>query len=139
MTLSPGARLGPYEILALIGRGGMGEVYRARDTRLSRDVAIKILPSAVAENPSRRARFQREAQAISQLSHPNICTIYEIGQANGQTHIAMEYVDGRPLSQLIPSGGLAFETALQYGKQIADALSHVHQHGCCTVTSRVRT
>ena len=99
MTLKANTRLGPYEILALLGAGGMGEVYRARDTRLNRDVAIKILPPAVADHPSRRARFAREARSISQLSHPNICTIHDVGEVDGIAFLVMEYIEGESLDK----------------------------------------
>jgi serine/threonine protein kinase len=93
VTLATGTTLGPYEVLNAIGAGGMGEVYRARDTRLKRDVAIKVLPSAVADNQARRARFAREAESISQLSHPHICTVYDIGDEHGVTYLVMEFID----------------------------------------------
>src|SRR5215831_20009118 len=104
MTLSAGSRLGAYEILAPLGAGGMGEVYRARDSRLSRDVAIKVLPTASASDSDRRARFEGEARAASALNHPNILTIYDIGEADGTVYIAMELVEGRTLRELIASG-----------------------------------
>ena len=129
MTLSPGARLGPYEILALLGTGGMGEVYRARDTRLSRDVAIKILPSAVAENPSRRARFLREAQAISRLSHPNICAIYDVGEHDSTVFLVMEFIDGETLEQRLRLGAVPWRTALPWAMQIAAAIEAAHRRG----------
>ena len=111
VTLSAGTRLGPYEILGAIGAGGMGEVYRARDTKLSRDVAIKVLPPALAEDVERLARFEKEARTASALNHPNIVTIYEIGEADGASFIAMELVEGKTLRELIGGGTLAAEAA----------------------------
>jgi serine/threonine-protein kinase len=118
-----------YRVVAKLGAGGMGIVYRATDQQLNRDVALKVLAPTVLVDESARARFEREARSLSQFNHPNICTIYEVGEANGQTYIAMELVDGRSLSELIPPGGLAIETTLRYGKEIAEALAHVHKHG----------
>src|SRR4249920_2919757 len=104
MTLAAGSRLGAYEILSPIGAGGMGEVYRARDARLGREVAIKVLPSAMASDPDRRARFEQEARSASGLNHPNILTIYDIGEADGTIYIAMELVEGKTLRELVASG-----------------------------------
>src|SRR5690242_12857165 len=98
MSLLPGTRLGPYEIAAPIGAGGMGEVYRARDTRLNRTVAIKIVSPEIAGGPEARARFEREAQAISALSHPHICTLFDVGQADGVEYLVMEHLDGDTLA-----------------------------------------
>src|SRR5947207_4155451 len=106
MSLTPGSRLGPYAISAPLGAGGMGEVYRARDTRLDRDVAIKILPSHFAESPQRKARFEREARAISSLSHPNVCALFDIGQEDGFHFIVMEYLDGTSLAERLARGAL---------------------------------
>src|SRR6267378_4482587 len=128
MPFEPGARLGHYEILAVIGSGGMGVVYRARDTTLGRVVAIKLPGPASADNPRGR-RLLREAQHASSLNHPNICTTYEIGEADGQPFIVLEYVEGQPLNALIPKGGLPLETVVAFGSQIADALEHAHGHG----------
>ena len=97
MALSAGTKLGPYEILAPIGAGGMGEVYRAQDTRLERTVAIKVLPSHVASNPEIRARFEREARAVSSMNHPNICTLHDIGHQDGVDFIVMEHIEGKRL------------------------------------------
>src|SRR4051812_44586064 len=97
MTLSAGTRLGPYEILAPLGAGGMGEVYRARDSRLGRDVAIKVLPAGLANDPERLKRFEREARSASSLNHPNIVTVYDIGSEDGVSYLAMELVKGEPL------------------------------------------
>src|ERR1700739_2828075 len=114
MPLSAGARFGPYEILALIGAGGMGEVYRAKDTRLKREVALKMLPEAFANNPERMARFQREAELLASINHPNIAHVYGLEERA----IVMELVEGETLA-----GPLAVDTALNYARQIADALA----------------
>jgi len=95
VALAPGTRLGPYEIQALIGAGGMGEVYKARDTRLDRTVAVKVLPAHVSADPDRRARFAREAKTIAGLSHPHICTLFDVGEQAGTTYLVMEHLDGR--------------------------------------------
>src|SRR3954468_1687771 len=99
MPLAPATRLGPYEILAPIGAGGMGEVYRARDTRLGRDVAVKVLPAGVSENPDARARFEREARVASSLNHPNICVLHDIGRHGDTDYLVMEMVDGESLAE----------------------------------------
>src|SRR6266700_6175117 len=99
MSLQPSTRLGPYEIVASIGAGGMGEVYRARDTRLDRTVAVKVLPAAFAKDAQLRLRFEREAKAISSLTHPNICTLHDIGQHGGVDYLVMEYLDGETLAE----------------------------------------
>ena len=122
-------QLGRYHLVEKLGAGGMGVVYRAHDPKLARDVALKTLHPNVLEDDHSRKRFREEALALSQLNHPNICTIYEIGDEGGQTFIAMEYVKGRPLSELIPPDGLPLETALRYAMQITDALAHAHRHG----------
>jgi len=124
-----GRTVSHYIISEQIGAGGMGVVYRAHDQQLKRDVALKMLPPGALADESALSRFKREALALSHLNHPHICTIYEIGEADGQNFIAMEYVDGKPLDKLIPSGGLAIETAIQYGTQIAEALAYAHGHG----------
>src|SRR5215472_5300633 len=98
MALAPGTKLGPYEILSALGAGGMGEVYRARDTRLDRTVAIKVLPPHLSENPEARQRFDREARAISSLNHPNICTLHDVGEQNGTSFLVMEYLEGETLA-----------------------------------------
>src|SRR5271163_1151260 len=117
MSLAGGERLGPYEILAPIGAGGMGQVYRARDTKLKREVALKVLPDSFASDPERMARFQREAEVLASLNHPNIAQIYGVEERA----IVMELVPGQPLK-----GPLPHETALNYAKQIADALEAAH-------------
>ena len=109
MPLSPGTKLGPYEILSPIGAGGMGEVYQAKDTRLDRTVAIKVLPSGLSESVERKARFQREARAISQLNHPHICTLYDVGEENGVDFIVMEYLEGETLAEILKRGPLPLE------------------------------
>jgi Tol biopolymer transport system component len=124
MPLSAGTRLGPYEVLAPIGAGGMGEVYRARDTKLDRDVAIKVLPAALAQDPERLARFEREAKVLAALNHPNIAQIYGVEESGGVRALVMELVPGEPLK-----GPLPLETALNYAKQIADALEAAHEKG----------
>jgi eukaryotic-like serine/threonine-protein kinase len=124
MPLSAGTRLGPYEVLAPIGAGGMGEVYRARDTKLDRDVAIKVLPAALAQDPERLARFEREAKVLAALNHPNIAQIYGVEESGGVRALVMELVPGESLK-----GPLPLETALNYAKQIADALEAAHEKG----------
>jgi len=129
MTCGPGTRLGPYEVVALLGAGGMGEVYRARDTRLNRDVAIKILPPGIADNPVRRARFEREAQAISSLSHPNICAVYDVGTQDGAAYLVMEFIEGESLEKHLRRSPLPPATALRWAIQIAGALDAAHHRG----------
>jgi len=139
VTLPSGARLGPYEIVAPIGAGGMGEVYKARDTRLDRTVAIKILPEAFAADPLFRERFDREARAISQLSHPHICTLYDVGETpspqpsalspDSVRFIVMEYLEGETLADRLKKGALPFDEALAVATQIAGALDTAHRHG----------
>src|SRR5271166_5857488 len=125
MPLSAGTKLGPYEILAPIGAGGMGEVYRAKDTKLDREVAIKILPEAWAQEPERLARFEREAKVLASLNHPNIAQIYGVEDRA----LVMELVAGETLSSLIKPGPLPLATALNYAKQIAEALEAAHEKG----------
>src|SRR6202140_3676272 len=121
MPLSVGDKLGPHEILAPIGAGGMGEVYRARDPRLNRDVAIKVLPQAFATNAARE-RFQREARAASALNHPNICAIYDVGESAGHPYLVMELLDGKTLREHIDHNPLDISTALALSIEVADAL-----------------
>jgi len=128
-TLSPGAKLGNFEIVELIGRGGMGEVYRARDTRLKRDVAIKVLPSGLARDPDRIARFEREARAAGALNHPNIVAVHEIGRDGDTYWIATELVAGESLAKLVERGPLGVPRALEIGRQIADGLAAAHAAG----------
>src|SRR5438132_5982461 len=121
----PGTRLGPYEIVAPIGAGGMGEVYRARDTRLDRAVAVKILPAEFALNAHLKLRFEREAKTISQLSHPNICTLYDVGE----NYLVMELLEGETLADRIAKGPLPLNDVLKYGVQVAEALGKAHREG----------
>jgi serine/threonine protein kinase len=124
-----GQQISHYEMLLLIGAGGMGEVYKARDTRLNRTVAIKVLPSQVAANPERKKRFQREAMAVSQLNHPHVCTLYDIGQHEGVDYFVMEYLEGETLAQRLTRGPLRFEDALKVAVELGDALDKAHQQG----------
>ena len=128
-ALSPGTRLGPYEVVALIGAGGMGEVYRARDTRLDRTVALKILSQRVSPTSSARDRFEREARAISALNHPNICTLFDVGSENGMEYLVMELIDGESLGDRIGKGPLPLEAVLRIGAAIAGALAKAHRSG----------
>ena len=121
------ARLGPYEIVSRVGAGGMGEVYKATDTRLGRTVAIKVLPAHVAGDPAFRARFEREAKAISSLNHPHICTLHDIGHQEGTDFLVMEYLEGETLSNRLARGPLPLAQALQTGIEIADALDKAHR------------
>jgi hypothetical protein len=126
MTLASGSRLGPYEIVSAIGAGGMGEVYRARDPRLGRDVAIKVLPASLTSDPERLARFQREAQVLASLNHPNIAGIYHVEDTANQPAIVMELVEGETLADRIARGPLPLDEALPIAKQIAEALEAAH-------------
>jgi serine/threonine protein kinase len=127
--LAAGTMLGPYQIVAPLGAGGMGEVYRARDTRLGRDVAVKVLPPHLAETPEARARFDREARTISQLSHPHICTLHDIGRQDGIDYLVMELVDGETLARRLEKGALPVAEVLTLGRQIAQALDRAHRAG----------
>ena len=118
-----------YRILGKLGAGGMGEVYHARDEVLDRDVAVKVLPSSSFDDPTARARLVREARSAAALNHPNICTIYEVGEADGQAYIAMELVEGQTLSEMLIGGALPAEQVVHYGRQLADALAHAHERG----------
>jgi eukaryotic-like serine/threonine-protein kinase len=129
MALTAGTRLGPYEILAPLGAGGMGEVYRARDTRLDRTIAIKILPQHLSDNPNLRQRFEREAKAISCLNHPHICMLHDVGTQDGIQFLVMECVEGETLAKRLEKGPLPLDQALKYGMQIADALDKAHRSG----------
>ncbi len=129
MPLSSGSKLGPYEIIAPLGAGGMGEVYRARDTRLDRTVAIKVLPPHLSQKTEARQRLEREARAISALSHPHICALYDIGQQDGTDYLVMEYLEGETLAQRLTKGPLLLEQVLQYATEIADALDKAHRKG----------
>jgi eukaryotic-like serine/threonine-protein kinase len=129
MTLAPGTRLGPYEILGPLGAGGMGEVYRARDTRLERTVAIKILPAQFSCDPVRKQRFEREAKTISSLNHPQICVLYDVGNQDGVDYLVMECIEGETLAKRLEKGPLALDQVLKYGAQIACALDKAHENG----------
>src|SRR5688572_12242585 len=129
MTLSSGTRLGPYELVAPIGAGGMGEVYRAKDTRLDRTVAVKVLPPHLASSPDSRQRFEREARTISQLSHPHICALYDVGREGEVEYLVMEYLEGENLADRLARGPLLPDQTLRYGVEIADALEKAHRQG----------
>src|SRR5713226_4917906 len=125
MSVAPGTRFGPYEVVAAIGAGGMGEVYKARDTRLERSVAIKVLPAEFSENTQLKVRFEREAKTISQLNHPHICTLYDVGDG----YLVMELLEGEPLTDKLTRGPLPIDQVLRYGIQIAEALEKAHKAG----------
>ncbi len=129
MPIIAGKRLGPYEILSAVGAGGMGEVYRARDTRLDRIVAIKILPDHLADRAELRERFEREARTIASLNHPHICTLHDVGHQDGTDYLVMEYVEGETLAQRLMKGPLPIDQALKYAIEIADALDKAHRKG----------
>jgi eukaryotic-like serine/threonine-protein kinase len=129
MPVTPGTKLGPYQIESLLGAGGMGEVYRARDTRLDRAVAIKILTQGVADTPEVRQRFEREARAVSSLSHPHICVLYDVGNQDGIEYLVMEHLEGETLAARIAKGSLTTAELLRYASQIADALDKAHRQG----------
>ena len=129
MALSAGNRLGPYEIVAPLGAGGMGEVYRAKDTRLDRDVAVKILPAGFAANPEFKARFEREAKTISQLSHPNVCSLFDVGNHEGMEYLVMELIEGESLGDRLLKGPLPIQMVLKHGIEIASALDAAHRQG----------
>src|SRR3989442_6637056 len=122
MTLSSGTRLGPYEIIAPLGAGGMGEVYRARDTRLGRDVAVKVLPRHLSQNPDLRARFEREARTVSSLDHPHICVLFDVGHEDDTDYLVMELVEGETLAARVARGALSPREVLELGIELADAL-----------------
>ncbi len=129
MGLEPGKKLGPYEILAPLGAGGMGEVYRARDTRLDRDVAVKVLPAHLANDPQLKQRFEREARTVSSLNHPHICTLYDIGREGDTDFLVMEYLEGETLLKRLERGPLAGEQLLRTAIEISDALDKAHRRG----------
>jgi Tol biopolymer transport system component len=129
MPLAAGTKLGPYEVIAPLGAGGMGEVYRARDTRLSRDVAIKVLPASLSSSPESRARFEREAKTVSSLNHPHICTLHDVGREGDTDYLVMELVEGETLAQRLAKGALPAADVLKLGGQIADALDRAHRAG----------
>src|ERR1700693_6297133 len=127
--LSAGSKLGPYEVSTPLGAGGMGEVYRAKDARLGREVALKVLPDEVARDADRRSRFEQEARAASALAHPNIVTVYDVGESNGSVWIAMELVEGKTIRDLLASGALPTRRALEIGTQVAEGLAAAHAAG----------
>jgi serine/threonine protein kinase len=127
--MTPGSTLGSYEILSLLGAGGMGEVFRARDTKLNRDVALKIIPEAFTHDPERLARFRREAQVLAALNHPHISAIYGFDEANGTQFLVLELVDGETLDKRIARGAIPVDEALAIAKQIAEALESAHEKG----------
>src|ERR1700682_4516900 len=129
MALASGTRLGPYEIIVPLGAGGMGEVYRARDTRLERTVAIKILPQQLSSDPVRKQRFEREAKTISSLNHPHICVLHDVGHQDGIDYLVMECVEGETLAKRLEKGPLPLEQVLRFGMQIANALDKAHRSG----------
>src|SRR5262245_2325606 len=135
MPLTPGTRLGPYEIVAPLGAGGMGEVYRARDPRLGRSVAIKVLPQDLVATPEMRARLEREARTISQLNHPHTCPLYDVGRApgdggsDGADYLVMELIEGETLAHRLGKGPLPLVDVLTLGRQIAEALDRAHRAG----------
>jgi Tol biopolymer transport system component len=129
MPLANGTKLGPYQIAAPLGAGGMGEVYRARDTRLDRTVAVKVLPSQLASAPEARQRFEREARAVAALNHPHICTLHDVGSQDGTEYLVMEYLEGETLEVLLKKGPLPLSQVLNYGAEIADSLDKAHRLG----------
>jgi serine/threonine protein kinase len=129
MALTSGTKLGPYEIQSALGAGGMGEVYRARDARLDRTVAIKILPAHLSSSSELRSRFEREARAVSSLNHPHICHLYDIGSQDGTAYLVMEYLEGETLADRLRKGALPLKQSLEFGRQIAEALATAHHAG----------
>ena len=129
MPLEPGTKLGPYQVGDPLGAGGMGEVYQAKDTRLDRTVAIKVLPSHLSDDPDLRQRFEREARAVSSLNHPHICTLHDIGREGDVDFLVMEHLEGETLAERLKKGPLPFEESLRYAVQIADALDKAHREG----------
>src|ERR1700694_4375017 len=126
MSLAAGTRLGPYEILAPLGAGGMGEVYKARDTRLDRTVAIKVLPEHLSQKPQLRERFEREARAVSSLNHPHICTLHDVGQQNDVDYLVMEYLEGETLAQRLKKGPLPLDQVVRHAIEVA-RLDYAHR------------
>ena len=129
MAVLAGDRLGPYEILAPLGAGGMGEVYKARDIRLDRTVAIKILPEHIAQRPELRQRFEQEARSVAGLNHPHICVLHDIGNQDGTGYLVMEHIEGETLAARLERGPLPVDQALKFATEIADALDHAHRAG----------
>jgi eukaryotic-like serine/threonine-protein kinase len=135
MPLAAGTRLGPYEILAPLGAGGMGEVYRAKDPRLGRDVALKVLPAEVATSKDHLARFEREARAVAALNHPNIVVLYSVEDAGGAPFLTMELIDGQSLDRSIAPDGLPVARVLELGTAIADAYARALEHGARSIAA----
>jgi serine/threonine protein kinase len=131
MALQPGDKLGPYEILSPLGAGGMGEVWKARDTRLDRTVAVKVLPKYIAAMDDVRARFEREARAVSSLKHPNICVLFDIGKQDDIDFMVLEHLEGETLAARVSKGPLPLDQVLKYATQIADALDRAHRSDVC--------
>src|SRR5580698_1265100 len=129
MPLTSGTKLGPYEIQSPLGAGGMGEVYRARDTRLGRDIAIKVLPQHLSSNPDLKQRFEREARAISSLNHPHICTLHDVGHQDGVDFLVVEYLEGETLAQRLKKGPLPLRETLKIGIEICEELDKAHRAG----------
>src|SRR6185503_2524302 len=129
MAITPGSRIGPYEVISQLGEGGMGVVFRGRDSRLQRDVALKVLPDNFASDPDRLSRFQREAQVLASLNHAHIAQIYGLEQANGSTCIVMELVEGETLEERLRKGPLPYDEAIHIARQVADALAAAHERG----------
>ena len=129
MALTSGTKLGPYEILSPLGAGGMGEVYRARDARLERTVAVKILPAHLSSNPEARQRFEREARTVSSLNHPHICQLFDVGRDGNTDYLVMEFLDGETLAERVRRGALALNELLKIGIDVADALAVAHRAG----------
>src|SRR5947209_19966160 len=129
MAITIGTHLGSVQITALLGRGGMGEVYRARDTKLKREVAIKILPEEFSRDPDRVARFQREAEVLASLNHPNIAAIYDLSETEGSRFLVLEFVEGETLAERIGRGAIPIEEALNIGRNICEALEVAHEKG----------
>ncbi len=129
MALQAGERLGPYVVVGSVGAGGMGEVYRARDTRLDREVAVKIIPASLSRDPDRVARFEREAKAVAALTHPNILTIHDTGTADGTLYVVMELLTGETLGERLKQGPLPIRKACEIGASVARGLSAAHEKG----------
>src|SRR5262245_15610506 len=129
MPLTTGTRIGPYEIVALLGAGGMGEVYRARDDRLSRDVAVKVLPGSFSSDPDRMRRFEQEARAAGQINHPNIMAVYDVGAYEGTPYIVSEYIEGETLRQVLDQGPFSPDRAIGLAIEIASGLAAAHAKG----------
>ena len=131
MSLASGFKIGAYEVVSAIGAGGMGEVYKARDTRLNRSVAIKVLPDLVATDPERAARFEREAQVLAALNHPHIGAIYgvEVGESGKSRYLILEFIDGESLAGRLAKGALPFDEAIALARQMLDALEAAHEKG----------